>query len=122
MSPNVIDQIWEAGRILLLSGIAAFAFKTARSAAENIGRLKAVRNGLLWCIGIAIFAAASVGSPSCEEPGDPMRGGCVQYADDGYEAPFDQRVARFAFWAIFLIAPVVLGTLDAAKLEKMRNE
>jgi hypothetical protein len=105
--------LWDALRILFLSGVIAFVFKTAKEAGQNKGRWLALRNGVFLCVGLALFAAATVGSPSCEESEDPLRGGCSQYADDGYEPNADERTARFIFWIALLGIPVALGVLDA---------
>jgi hypothetical protein len=74
-----------------------------------------MRNGVLWCFGIAAFAAFSMGSPSCEQPGDPLSGGCEEYADDGYDPTSEQRGARFLFWAVLLTTPVIFGVMDSRK-------
>jgi hypothetical protein len=109
------DQLWEAVRILFLSGIVMLAHKTAKDAGEKNGRLAALRNGVLWCVAIAFFAAASLGSPSCDEQGDPIRGGCDQYADDGYTPSADQRGSTFLFWFVVLIVPVAFGVTGSRK-------
>lgn len=113
MSEIVADQLWDAARTLILSAIIYFAYKTAKEAGENNGRWIALRNGTLWCIGIAFFAAATMGSPSCEQTDDPIRGGCSEYADDGFDPTSDQRLARFLFWFVLLTAPVVVGVLES---------
>lgn len=118
MLPEVaVEQGGEAARVLLLSAVVLFAFRTARGAAETNGKWVALRNGVLWCVGLALFAALSVGQPSCEEPDDPLRGGCSQYADDGYEPTQDERIGRFIFVFLLLTVPVGFGVAEARKRE-----
>lgn len=111
------EQLWRAIGALMLSGVVLFAFRQAKEAAEKNGRLLALRSGVLWCLGIALLAAFSLGDPSCEEDGDPLHGGCEVYADDGYVPTMDQRGAHFLFWAVLLVAPVVIGVLEARKYD-----
>jgi len=102
------DAFYRAIQGLLIAGIVAFAYKTARHA--DVSRWGVIWRGFLWCAGIALFAAVSMGQPSCEE-GDPLHGTCEQYADDGYTATADQRVGRFWYLFILLYAPVLIAGL-----------
>lgn len=56
-----------------------------------------------------------MGNPSCEESGDPLSGGCEQYADDGYEPTLEQRGARFLFWTLLLGIPASFGLMDSRR-------
>ncbi|MCW6529736.1 hypothetical protein NED98_05710 [Sphingomonas sp. MMSM20] len=114
MPETYSHQLFEALRILLLAGVVLFAWKTAREAAEKSGRWIALRNGMLWSLGIALFAAVMAGRPSCEES-DPLRGGCEQYADDGREVSKDERGGTFIFWAVLLNVPVMFGVMDGRR-------
>jgi hypothetical protein len=108
------EQIWDAVRSLALTAVAVFVFKTARDAAKGMGRWSAGWRSVAWCCGIAAFAAFSLGEPSCEEQGDPLRGGCEVVADDGFEPSIDERLALFVFWALILTTPALFGVADGA--------
>lgn len=116
--PGVIStEIWDAVRALMLAGVILVTYRTAKQAGEKSGRWIALRNGILICGGLAIFAAATLGSPSCEEQDDPLRGGCERYADDGFDPTSDERLAKLIFWLILLNTPMVIGALDARRYE-----
>jgi hypothetical protein len=108
------DQVWDVVRTLCLSGLVVFAFKQARSAGESKGRLLALRNGLGFCLGFALFAAFTAGSATCAE-GDPLNGACIEYYDNGHYVSRQERGERFLFWSLLLGVPVVLGAMDARK-------
>lgn len=70
---------------------------------------------------MAFFAGSAMGSPTCEEQSDPVYGGCSQYADDGYEATTEQKVAQFGYYLTLLYIPVILGAIKGRK-ENIVNE
>lgn len=99
-------EIFKVARDLLVAGVVVLAYKTARDAA--MPRWGVAWRGFLWCAGLAFFAAVSMGQPSCEEQGDPLRGTCEQYADDGFDPTTDQRVGRFLYLFLLLYVPVLI--------------
>ena len=108
----IIDEFFRALGHLFIAGIVYFAWKTASDNAED-GKYKTVLwKGFLWCAGIALFASMTLGNPTCEEPSDPLYGGCEYYADDEYEPTTEQRVARFAYFMTLLYIPVVISALE----------
>lgn len=111
----VSEEVWRALGYLFISGIVAFAWKQAHDAARRSGLYMTLVKGLIWCAGIAMFAAVIMGNPSCEIEGDPLYGGCEQYADDGFEPTGEQRAARFAYFLTLLYVPVVIGSLNGSK-------
>jgi|TARA_Y100001001_G_C7897313_1_gene270374 hypothetical protein len=115
MSEFYSDTLWDVGRTLFLAFIAFQAYKMTRDYGEKAGRWSALLKGIAWVAGIALFAAAMMGNPSCEESGDPLYGGCEQYADDGYEPTLEQRGARFLFWTLLLGIPAGFGLMDSRR-------
>jgi hypothetical protein len=115
MSEVYSDTVWDVVRTLVLALIARQAYNITRDYGEKAGRWLALLKGSAWIAGIAFFAAAMTGNPSCEVPGDPLGGGCEQYADDGYEPTLEQRGARFLFWALMLGLPAGFGLMDARR-------
>lgn len=112
----VFEKIFKALGYLFIAGIIFFAWSTARDNAKD-GKLKWVLwKGLLWCMGIALFASFTLGNPTCEERSDPVYGGCERYADDGFEPTTEQRVAQFAYVMTLLYIPVAFGAFNGNKL------
>ena len=111
----ISHEVFRALGYLLIAGVVWFAWKQGHDNARG-GKLKEVLwKGLLWCVGIALFASFTLGNPSCEIQGDPVYGGCEQYADDGYEPTTEQRAASFAYFLILLYMPVVIGAFNGDK-------
>lgn len=107
----IYHEIFRAIKYLLIAGVVYFAYKTARDNAED-GKYKNVLwKGLLWCMGIGLFASLTLGNPTCIEQSDPVYGGCEQYADNGYEPSTEQRIASFVYFIILLYVPVVAGAM-----------
>jgi hypothetical protein len=95
---------------LILAGVVYLAFTFAKDAADKRGRWDALWKGTAWCVGIAVFGAMQIGEPSCaQSDDDPLRGGCVEYADDGYSPGPDQRYAKFLGYVVLLLVPVSMG-------------
>ena len=117
MSEVYSETLWDVGRTLFLAFIAFEAYKSTRNYGEKAGRWPALLKGSAWVAGIAFFAATMMGNPSCEEQGDPLYGGCEQYADDGYEPTLEQRGATFLFWALFLGFSAGFGLMEARRHE-----
>lgn len=117
----VFDEIAKAVGYLLIAGIVAFVWKTARDSACEVGTKKTLWKGFLWCAGIALFASITLGNPTCEEVSDPVRGGCDSYADDGWEPTTEQRLANFAYFMTLLYVPVVIGAYQSKNGEKSIN-
>jgi len=104
------DEIMKAVGYLFIAGICAVAYYFANSA--KMTRNKILFQGLLWCIGIALFGAVMLGSPTCEEQDDPIRGGCAEYADDGFESSTEMRIVKFAYYMILLYVPVAFAAFN----------
>ena len=104
------NEIARAVQHLLIAGIAFLAYRTARDA--KMSTWPTVWRGLLWCSGLAAFAAITLGQPSCDEQGDPIHGGCEAYADDGFDPTVDQRIGRFLYLFTLLSVPVLIGAVD----------
>ncbi len=105
----IFYEFFRAVTYLFIASIVYFSWNTARKGAREKGLKKALWQGLLWCIGTALFASLILGSPTCEERSDPVYGGCERYADDGYEPTNNQRVANFIYLMTLLYVPVVFG-------------
>lgn len=111
----IINEIFRALGYLFIAGVVWFAWKQADENARG-GHLKEVLwKGLLWCGGIALVASIMLGNPTCEVDGDPVYGGCEQYADDGYEPTTEQRAARFTYILALLYIPVAIGAFTGDK-------
>ncbi len=112
---TITNEIFRALGYLLIAGVAWYAWKLADDNARG-GRLKEVLwKGLLWCGALALFASISLGNATCEVEGDPLYGGCEQYADDGYEPTTEQRTARFVYILALLYIPVAIGAFTGDK-------
>ena len=108
----ILDEVFRALGYLFIAGVVYYTWKTAYDKAEG-GKYKIVLwKGFLWCAGIALFTSFILGNPTCEMQSDPVYGGCEYYADDGYEATTEQRVANFAYFMTLLYVPVVIGALN----------
>lgn len=108
-----LEQAFRAVQGLMAAGVAWYVYSTARKAADRHGKWWSASRGAGWCLAFALFAAATMGSPTCSEDGDPIHGGCDQYADDGYDASLEMRVGRFIFFIVLLLPPVLLGASHA---------
>ena len=106
-------EIFKVARDLIVAGFVVMAYRIARDA-KTSGWGTAWR-GLLWCAGIALVAAASMGQPSCEEQDDPLGGTCQVYADDGYDPSVDQRAGRFLYLFWLLYIPVLIACAGERK-------
>lgn len=115
MLDAIFDEFFKALGYLMIAGVVSFAWIQARDNAKSLELKKVLWNGLLWCGGIALFASIMLGSPSCEVQGDPVYGGCEQYADDGYEPTTEERASRFAYFMTLLYIPVVIGAFNGNK-------
>lgn len=105
----ISDEFFRALGHLLIAGIVYLAWGMASNNAKD-GKYKTVLwKGFLWCAGIALLASITLGDPSCEEWDDPIRGGCVYYADDGYEPTVEQRGAIFVYLMTLLYIPVIIA-------------
>ncbi len=111
----IYENIWKALGYLFISGLVYFAWNEAYKLAKERGWKHAMLKGLGFCLFIAVIAALLLGNPSCEETSDPVYGGCEQYADDGYEATTQQRLAQFAYFMVLFYVPVVLGAYKSKK-------
>jgi hypothetical protein len=87
----ILDEIVRAGSYLFIAWIVFVAYWAAKEHASGT-LLTVLLKGLLWCAGIALFTSFTLGDPSCLEHDDPVYGGCIQYADDGYEPTSEQRI------------------------------
>jgi hypothetical protein len=111
MSDAITHEAFQAVRDLIVAGLVAFAYQKAKAAVVATGLAPALLKGLGWCSAIAIFAAVTLGAPSCED-GDPLNGSCSSYADDGFTPSQDRRYATGLFWLILLYAPLIAGALS----------
>lgn len=112
---EIFNEVFRALSYLIIAGVALLAWSVAKHHAKG-GKLKMVLwKGLLWCGGIALFSSIMLGSSTCEVRGDPVFGGCEQYADDSYEPTTEQRVANFSYFMTLLYIPVVFGAFSGDK-------
>jgi hypothetical protein len=110
----IFDEIFKALGYLMMAGIIVIAWKFARDNATEANFKMVLFKGFLWCAGIALFASATLGSPTCEESSDPVYGGCEQYADDDFEPSTEQQTAKFAYYLTLLYVPVLFGVFYEA--------
>jgi hypothetical protein len=113
MSEVYSETFYDVARTLFLAFLALQAYNLTRDYGEKAGRFSALRQAAAWIAGIALFAAVTTGSPSCEES-DPISG-CYQDADDGFEPSMDQRGAKFLFWALLLGVPAAFGLMQSRR-------
>lgn len=112
MSEILGSEALQAGRDLLMAGLVYLAYKTARDATQNAGRIPVMLKGSGLVFALAAFAAVMHGQPSCEN-GDPLFGACEQQTDEGFEASGAQRAGVFLFWSLLFGVPVMLGAMQA---------
>lgn len=113
MSDVITAELFHVLRDLFIAWVVWFSYKTTLEASEEHGRWWAAWRGALWAAGLALFASATLGQPSCEDTGDGLRGGCESYEDNGYTPTTEQRFARFLFFALLLGAPSVAGAINS---------
>ncbi len=97
--------------ILLL----AATFFTARTLSQGYSRAHMWRTGLFWCGAIALFAATTLGDPSCIAPFNLGEGNCIQFADDGYEPTIYNRLLNFSLFFGALYGAFALGVVSRRK-------
>jgi hypothetical protein len=113
----IFASLGDVFRDLFLAFVAIQAYKMTRDFGEKVGRFAALTQAAAWIAGLAFFAAFMMGSASCEEAGDPMHGGCEQYADDSYEPTIEERASRFLYVLLLLGLPASFGLMDSRRLE-----
>lgn len=105
------DQLIQVARDLALAGVIYLAYKMARDASKASGRISALWKGGAISLAVAAFAALTLGNPSCTD-GDPLFGGCSEYADNQYTPTSDQRGATFLYFALLFGLPVAMGAMS----------
>jgi hypothetical protein len=60
------------------------------------------------CGAVALFAATTLGDPTCSSS-DPIYGGCEEYEDDGYTAEPADRIKHFAHIFALLTVAAIAG-------------
>ena len=106
----VYSEIGRALEYLFVAFIAYVVYDTSLKASDSNRRV--LLKGLLICAGIACLGTLALGSASCIEYQDDVRGGiCYEYADDGYEPTNEEFFANFAFLLTVLYGPVILAIM-----------
>jgi hypothetical protein len=100
---------------LLLAGIVYGAFHFGREAGQERGLKRSFLPALAICAFLAAITAGSLGNGTCENTGDPLRGGCEERADDGY-APTKKKIEeQFVYVLFLLLIPAALGMSEGQK-------
>ena len=117
MTPEIFsDQLSSVIRDLIVGVVIYFAYTTAREAGEKNGRWAALWKGTGWCAGLAIIGALLLGQPTCAaQDDDPIRGSCIEHADDGYVPSTEARLASFMRLGLLLFIPVVAGVMNSRR-------
>lgn len=77
--------------------------------------------GFIAAIAISGFLAINLGNPSCEEYDPDPRGGCISYADDGYETTSEQRWEKF--WGTLPVTTIITSLVAViVRNEKEKNK
>lgn len=97
----------------MVAAMVGYIFFQCRESEKTNGQL--LKIGAVVSLVAAIFAGASLGSPSCAETDDPIRGSCVEYNDDGYELESDTRAAKMLYFFALFYTPVVVGAFNRRK-------
>ena len=106
----IVENISKALQYLFASYVILKIYNHTKDKAETLGLNSVLAQGFLWCAGIAIIFAVSLGSPSCVDFEQDNRGGaCLEYADDGYTPSSQARYAEFAFYLTIFYIPVIIG-------------
>jgi hypothetical protein len=109
---NILSSL----KLLFLSIIILYIWRTADKYAMN-GRYKEVLwKGFLYCAGIALLGAISVGEPSCIDSEIDLHGSvCVEYADDGFVPTTEDQVGAFAYYMTLFYLPVFVAAINHRK-------
>ena len=97
--------------ILLLGA----AFFMARTLSQGNSRAHIWRTGLFWCGAIALFAATTLGDPSCVAPFNLGEGNCIQFANDDYEPTIYNRLLNFSLFFGVLYGAFALGVVSGRR-------
>lgn len=112
------DAIWNGVFAALVAymtyGVIRFAYKTAKDSAEKTSPFTLCWQGFLFCAFHAAIFASLLGKPSCEEPSDPIYGGCDSYSDDGYEPTNEDLMEKFIKIFLILYGPVFVAASKVA--------
>lgn len=112
------NEIFRAMGFLFIVGFLGLAYQLATDVAKKTDRNSVLWKGLLWCVGIAIFASLMMGThiENCED--DPTGCGVVQ----DYQPTNEQRIARFGYYMTLFYVPVFLGALNGkSKKEQSKS-
>lgn len=103
---------------LLLAAIIYGAYRAGQQTGREHGWRKGALGVLGGCLFLAALAGGSLGSGTCEDAGDPLRGGCEDRADDGYTPSASQVVTQFFYVFFLLLGPTSLGLFGGDKRRK----
>lgn len=102
--------------LFVIMGIGTFGWEWIKKEAENGKLLPFMIVGFIAAIAISGFLAINLGNPSCEEYDPDPRGGCISYADDGYETTSEQRWEKF--WDTLPVTAIITSLVAVI----VRNE
>jgi hypothetical protein len=105
------QEILRALHYLVISGVVYGAYSISSNAESE--RYPTLFKGLLWCAGIALAVAITLGDPACIE--DSPLGGCALYEDDGLKPSTEQRIATFAHIFTLVSVPVGIGAFRKSR-------
>ncbi|MDZ7744759.1 MAG: hypothetical protein U5K77_03320 [Candidatus Saccharibacteria bacterium] len=116
MDKVISDELWRVAEYIFFAVIIVFAYRIGRNGLNNsnnelklVELYKRLGIGVLIILGIALFAAFNVGQSTCIEQDFEPRGGCITYADDGYEPQSNEQIATFAFVSLLFGVPYLFG-------------
>lgn len=115
--------------VLAVSAIGFFGWEWIKKEADQGKMRPYMLSGIVAAVVISAFLATSLGSPTCDEQSDdPVRTGCVSYADDGFQATSEQRWEEFwrkipiTIIVCLLIAYVVYSQVEKSRPRRFKSE
>lgn len=101
MWESISSGLFKTVTSLFVVGFVWVAFDIGKKIGEESGIKRGLFSVVSGTVLFAGLAAGTLGQASCDEVGDPLRGGCEEYADDGFTPTTDQFFDRL-FYILFL--------------------
>ncbi|MFO1241570.1 MAG: hypothetical protein U1E64_14630 [Sphingomonadaceae bacterium] len=121
MPEYISHEMEQVIRDLVIAAIVYRVWKFARESALDRGTFGALWRGWAWSFAFAAFVGISLGEASCSSS-DPLRGGCEEYAEDGYPATWEQKFGKFIYWALLFGIPVTIAAMDVPPRPKRPSD
>jgi hypothetical protein len=124
-SSAITGFLWGIGIAVALSVVMIIGYlgwEWIKKEADKGKLLPFILVGFIAAIIISGFLAINLGNPSCEEYDSDPRGGCISYADDGYETTSTQHWDKF--WSTLPVTTIItslVAVIVRNEMEKNRK-